>query len=267
MSRPSTCFKGTFQDVGTGPALLCLAGFGCDSWIFEAMIADLSADFRLIIPDNRGMGASPSVQDSYTIQDLAQDALDLLDDLELDHCHVLGISMGGFIAQALCLAAPNRVDRLMLFCTTSSHKDFVPVPIFSEADLEAGYATDPEQAALKSAAMTTHPRFQEENKEAFQWIISQKIRRRAALDQVKLQARAVSAFLEQKHPIEKITSPTLIMSGDADRFVDPRNSQRLAEILPNATVRLIPQTDHLFFLEKPNGVHDAIRTFLKNPTI
>lgn len=250
-----------YEQHGQGPAVLCLAGFGCSNWIFDAIAQALGLRFTLVMPDHRGMGRSAPAKAPYSLQDLAGDALALMDKLGYHSFHVIGISMGTFVAQALCLAEPEHVKGLVLMCGTSAGPGFIPPPCLSENVLARAYQF-PEQMVRQSLDMTTHPRFKRDNPTTYQELLRIKLQHLAKLDQLIWQSHAVARFLEGSYPLERLDMPTLVLSGDADRLVDPRNSQLLAQRIPNARLELFKETDHLFFLEEPAQVCLAIERFL-----
>ena len=106
-----------YQDVGEGEPLVLIMGFGGDHMAWALQMADFSAQYRVIAFDNRGVGQSDAPDHPYTIRMMAGDALGLMDALGVDSAHVIGVSMGGMIAQELALARPDRVRSLHLACT------------------------------------------------------------------------------------------------------------------------------------------------------
>ena len=108
-----------YERRGNGAPLLLIQGMGANSTHWgEPFLRELERDFELLLYDYRGVGRSGPLEGPLTVAGLAADALALLDALEVADAHVLGISMGGMVAQELALAAPERVRALMLGCTT-----------------------------------------------------------------------------------------------------------------------------------------------------
>jgi 3-oxoadipate enol-lactonase len=118
---PTLTLDGTdlyFERRGTGEPLLLIQGLGGNSLHWgEGFLGALEEDFELILYDHRGAGRSGALTGACTIARLADDALALLDALGLAAAHVVGISMGGMVAQELALRAPERVRTLTLGCT------------------------------------------------------------------------------------------------------------------------------------------------------
>src|SRR3954453_9750132 len=102
---------------GDGEPLLCVAGLTCDTLVWIPQVEAFAAAHRTVIFDNRDAGQSSTADDEYEIADMARDALALADHLELDTFHLLGVSMGGMIAQEIATQSPDRVRTLTLAVT------------------------------------------------------------------------------------------------------------------------------------------------------
>jgi 3-oxoadipate enol-lactonase len=109
-----------YEVHGEGEPLVCVAGLAMDTVGWLPQLPAFSARHRTVIFDNRDVGQSSMATEPYEIRDMAQDALALADGLELDSFHLLGVSMGGAIAQEMALAAPDRVRTLTLPVTFAS---------------------------------------------------------------------------------------------------------------------------------------------------
>jgi 3-oxoadipate enol-lactonase len=101
------------------PALILSSSLGTTAAMWEPQLAELTMRFRVITYDTRGHGRSPVPAPPYEIADLVADVLALLDHLGEDRVHFCGLSLGGMIGLGLALAAPERLDRLVLFCTSA----------------------------------------------------------------------------------------------------------------------------------------------------
>lgn len=112
-----------YETFGQGEPLLLIMGLGGTVRSWGLQIPQLSKRYRLICLDNRGVGYSDKPPGPYRIEDMAADALAVLDALSIRSAHVLGVSMGGLIAQALYHAQPQRVRSLILGCTGSGPND------------------------------------------------------------------------------------------------------------------------------------------------
>ncbi|MBF0098017.1 MAG: alpha/beta hydrolase [Magnetococcales bacterium] len=247
----------------TGPAVLCLSGFASGNWMFQRWLAPLQGFYRFILPENRGMGQAPAATAPYGMDDLAADALRLLDDLGIERCTVIGLSMGGFIAQRVLALAPQRVTGLVLLCTSSGGDAFRPIfPLLSREQVEALYRLDPETRIR--AALSPHicPLLQEQYPEVFAEVLQQRLRHPEVPEQVLLQYDAVAEFLRHPQALQHIACPTLILSADQDLLVPVANAALLATMIPKARLQVIANTDHLFFLERAATVSQLLREWL-----
>src|SRR6185436_4372412 len=101
---------------------------GYARWGWEPVLPELAEQFDVILFNNRGIGESDAPPGPYTVAELAADAVQVLDEAGVERAHVLGTSLGGMVAQELALAAPERVDRLVLACTTPGGAESFPMP-------------------------------------------------------------------------------------------------------------------------------------------
>lgn len=249
--------------AGNGRPVLCLSGFGCSHYNFEFFIPHLSKDFQMIMLDNRGMGESSDLNNSYSLEAIATDALEVMDQLGIERFDVIGISMGGFVAQLLTLMAPERVKTLSLLCTTSGGSDFIPLPKMDKETLIRFQAiAEPRRTEIAIEA-TVHPSLKKENEKLFNEIVELRRAHPARLEQLLLQKEAVDQFLAEETELSQINCPTLVMTGDADRFVNPFNAVVLREKIKNSELVMIEKTDHLFFLEKASESSRALLRFIK----
>ena len=127
MSREES--PGWAELQGGEPALLLIHGLGyAGSWGWRPVLEPLARSFRVIAFDNRGIGGSDQPPGPYSTRMMAEDAVAVLDEAGVERAHVVGTSLGGMIAQELALAAPERVDRLVLACTTPGGPNSYPMP-------------------------------------------------------------------------------------------------------------------------------------------
>ena len=235
-----------WESSGDGPPLLLIQGLGYGRWGWEPIVPGLAARHRVIRFDNRGIGESDKPEGPYTAAQMAGDALQVLDEAGIERAHVIGASLGGMIAQELAVTAPERVDKLVLCCTTPGGPDAVPMPdvtlrLFAEAPSLA-----PEVALRRfvANALGNDPPAE---------LVDELFARRVANppDPAGWQAQAAAGMGFQGVEAE-ITAPTLIVAGTADNVVDYRNADLLAARIPGSRVELLEGCGHLFFWEQPN---------------
>ena len=249
--------KIAWESKGSGSPLLLIQGLGYARWGWAPVVPALAEHHRVLTFDNRGIGESDKPEGPYTAAEMAGDALQVLDEAGIDRAHVLGASLGGMIVQELAVAAPERVDRLVLCCTTPGGPSTVPMPevtvqLFAEAQTLA-----PEVALrrfIENALGEDPPA----------GLVDQLFALRLANppDPAGWQAQAAAGIGFQG--VEgAIAAPTLILGGTADNVVDYRNAEVLASRIPGARVELLAGAGHLFFWEQPDESVRIINEFLE----
>ncbi len=258
-----TPFSGHWIQTGTGGPTLGLSGFASANWMLHDLLAPLGNPGCFVLPDNRGMGRSPPASGGYALADLATDGLQLMDDLGHDRFAVIGLSMGGFVAQLLTLAAPQRVRRLVLMCTSSAGALFKPFfPLMPRQQVADIYRLPPEERIRAALSPTLCPLLSTRYPQVYEEVFRQRLAHPEEVAQVLLQYDAVADFLTTPLNLSAITCPTLVLAGEQDCLVPLANAQLLVQQIPNARLVIIPDTDHLFFLEKRAEVGQEITRFL-----
>jgi pimeloyl-ACP methyl ester carboxylesterase len=227
-------------------------GLGYARWGWEPVVPGLAESFDVLLFDNRGIGESDAPPGPYTVAELAGDALQVLNEAGVERAHVLGTSLGGMVAQELALAAPERVDRLVLACTTPGGPESFPMPEQTVKLMTSG-------ATLRQFvenALAPDPDDE---------IVERILRHRQATAQPfeawSAQAAAGASF-DALERIAQIAAPTLVLHGTEDAVVDSRNTTLLALRIPDARVELFPGGGHLFFWEQPERFVEVVTEFL-----
>ena len=252
-----------YERRGTGPPLLLIQGLAAHSLHWgEPFLGALERDFELLLYDHRGVGRSAALEGDLTIGVLAADALGLLDALELADAHVLGVSMGGMVAQELALMAAPRVRTLTLGCTTCGGTQSRP--------------TAPEIVRRLTAAVLSRDR-QRMLRTGFELVVSRAYASDPAHYAVFVEAAnelpaSVPVLLAQKAAVEAhdtyarlrgLQVPTLVIHGSADELLAPINGDLVASLVPGARLELLDGVGHLFFWEQPQHAAGLVRTFAR----
>ena len=246
------------------PWLVLIQGLGFDRSGWAPVIPALRRRFRLVLIDNRGSGRSTTADRKFTVADMAMDVTAVLDRSRISRVHVLGASLGGMVAQELAIRFPRRVDRLVLACTTPGWPYGYPMPRASVQRMTEAASLPVEVAqrslvenALAPDTVKTHP-------ELVERIVRNQKARSGDPASWKALANAGATYSGGTRQ-SLIGAPTLIMYGDADEVVDPRNSKLLASRIPSSQVVVFPGLGHLFFWEKPAQFAKAVTSFLLAP--
>jgi 3-oxoadipate enol-lactonase len=225
----------------------------------ERLLALLAECFEVVAYDHRGIGRSAPVQERFTIADLADDAAGLLDELGWTHANVLGVSLGGVVAQELALRHSDRVHRLILGCTDAGGA--IPLPSRAGASRAVVHG-DPETTIRNLFRFgvkdpdTLDQRAWLEYRDA---ALSAPMRPRTTA----LQIDALSAHTTADR-LHRIDAPTLVVHGDTDRITDLQAAAAVAAGLPAADLAVL-QAGHFFWLEQPERTAELIRDFCTRP--
>ncbi len=249
---------------GTGPPLLMITGYGgqASSW-GGPFLERLRPHFRIVRFSNRGTGLTDKPQTEYSIRMMADDAAGLLAELGIEKAHVLGISMGGMIAQELVLNHPLVVQGLTLGCTNcgSAHSAQASLEVLSLLEPVAG--ASPEEQVRKAWPATVTPEFVDRNREFLEEMLRIGLVNPTPADTFRRQFAAIQSF-DTYDRLPQIQSPTLIIHGDRDVLVPPKNANILHERIPASRLRIVPEVAHMFRWEKPAESAGAIVEFLSS---
>ena len=256
--------KLVYEEHGEGDPVLFVQGLGYDRHGFGPLPGMLAGDFRVLVFDNRGVGESDVPEGPYSVAMMATDAIAVLDAAGIDAAHVLGVSLGGFIAQELALSYPDRIRKLVLVSTApGSVPPSLPMPArgreafarFPTLEREAGFRLMVENS-LGDHGVRERPELVEE-------IYRYRLERAPSIVGWQAQAYAGAAF-DAYERIPAITAPTLVIQADADYVIDVRNAQLLAERIPGARLEIVPDRGHLVIWEEGEMLAPVVREFLQS---
>ncbi len=244
---------------GEGPPLLLIMGMSGTALHWgEELLEDLRRDFDVIAFDNRGVGASTRLDGEVTIREMADDAAALLGALEIDSAHVMGISMGGMIAQELALAHPELVRTLTLGCTYCGGEGSAVTSQETIALLgEAMMSGDRARAVRTGWEVNVSAPFaaDEDAWKAFEAIAE---RRAVAVPVVIAQMQAIAGH-DTSARLPSLRIPTLMIHGTEDRMLPVSNGHMIAELIPDARLEILDGVGHLFFWEQPQRTAELVR--------
>jgi pimeloyl-ACP methyl ester carboxylesterase len=241
---------------GAGPPLILVQGIGLARWGW-GRAADLLAErFDVLVYDNRGIGESDAPPGPYSIPMLAEDALQVLDEAGASSAHVLGASLGGMVAQQLAVEHPERVERLVLCCTTPGRSDAFPVPEPTVRLLADAAALDRETAIKR---FTRNALSAGASDELVERIVRLRLDKPQEVAAWGAQVAAGAGF--EGVDLGRIQARTLVLHGTEDNAVDPRNSALLSERIPDGRSQVI-EGGHLFWWEQPEEFARVVGDFL-----
>jgi 3-oxoadipate enol-lactonase len=246
---------------GRRPWLVLIQGMGFDRLGWQPVLGKLGRRFRLVLMDNRGSGLSDCPADAFSVTDMADDVVAVLDATGLHRAHVLGASLGGMVAQEVAITHPERVDGLVLACTTPGWPLAYPMPaatarlIAATTDLTVEAAVRRHTENALSAGTVQH------RPDLVDRLVRLEGSRPADRGILAAQALAGARYAGRLRQA-RILARTLVVHGDADTVVDPRNARLLAERIPGAQLVTFPGLGHLLFWEDPPGFAGVVASFL-----
>ena len=233
-----------YEVQGEGVSLLLVAGLGGGTWSWYGQAPYFRKRYRTIAFDNRGAGRSSMPQGPYQMKQFAEDARCLLDHLGVERTLVLGLSMGGMIAQELALLAPHRIPALFLGCTHGGGpSQIAPAPSIIEILLNNA-GLDQQEIIEKNLPIFLSEACRREKPEVVAAYCAAQL---AAPEQPEYafhaQLAAISTF-DASERLRKIKIPAMIVAGSEDVLIPPENAHVLAKRLPHAEVVVIPGAGH-----------------------
>ncbi|MEO8457822.1 MAG: alpha/beta hydrolase [Chloroflexota bacterium] len=242
-----------YSTEGSGPPLLLIMGFGgsLKDW-GEPFLENLRKHFTVTRFSNRGTGRSDPAIQPFTIRTMADDASNLIDALGLGRPHVLGISMGGMIAQELVLNYPEKVNGLVLGCTTCGPAHGVVAKPETMALLAPAQGASPEDIIRKFWGALVSPAYE---KSAGGLAFLEAMMREQLTVPTPMQTLGLQISAIMQHDtfdrLPQIKAPTLIIHGDVDKLVPPENADILQKQLSGSDQKWIKGAAHMFFWEQP----------------
>jgi pimeloyl-ACP methyl ester carboxylesterase len=247
------------EEHGTGETLLLHQGLGQGSWAWRYQVPVFAQRFHTIAFDTRGTGRSLVPTEPYGIDDLADDAAQILDGRA---AHVVGFSMGGYVALRLALAHPELVRSLILSGTGAGGPGRVPRPEHVREAFEAALGLPPEEQRRATLPYTFSRGWTDANPERFEEILAATLEHPTPIETIQAHMVACYRFYDQALEVELIDAPALVVHGDDDLIVPVDNGRALARRLPNARYVELAGRGHNVMLEDPEGFNAVVLDFL-----
>ena len=250
-----------YEISGSGPRVLFFNGSGATLKTTALLIGALAKTCTVLAHDQRGLGETSIPEGPYTMAQFAQDGAALLDHVGWDTCAVVGISFGGMVAQEFAVSYPQRVEKLVLLCTSAGGEAGSSYPLHELGSLPVEeraarittltdnrftpewLATHPDDAAM--VAMRNEQAAVPKSKETIKGEILQ------------LGARIGHDVCDRLH---RVTAPTFVTAGRYDGIAPVSNSEEIVKRLPDATLSIY-EGGHIFTAQDRRAIED-IRTFL-----
>lgn len=254
-----------YEIRGEGPPIIMIMGLSANKdWWPPQLVDKLSEKYRLILFDNRGAGRSDKPDIPYTMKMFANDTIGLMNVLEIKRAHIFGVSMGGMIAQEIAINYPNRVEKLILGCTTcGGPKGIMPSQEVLQMMTKARGEMPPEEYARKYVVPLL---FTKETVEKRPEIIETFVKSYsiAPIPDFAYRRQLEAVIRHDTYDrLNKIKAHTLILHGKKDILVPPENADVLAEAIPNSKLVIFDNVGHAFIAEALDETCKAILEFLE----
>ena len=244
---------------GSGEPLVMIMGLGGDQSAWKHQVSVFNKHYKVITFDNRGIGMSDKPRGTYSPALMAEDTIQLMDFLKIDKANILGVSMGGLIAQEIAIKYPERIIRLILGCTWACQ------------DYEANGITKNMLAATELPPRKGFNRLLDASVNKF-------FNRFILIPLLKFQARRmkeseIAGLTRQADSImgydsidrlPSIKAPTLVLTGTKDRVVKPESSDTISRRIPHAKLVKIKNGSHLVCMEMSKAFNKEVLEFLKS---
>jgi pimeloyl-ACP methyl ester carboxylesterase len=247
-----------YQVDGQGEPLVMIMGFtaGRSGWM--AQIPFFKKYYRVITFDNRGAGKSDKPPGPYSTRMMADDTVRLMDLLGIGKAHIMGVSMGGMIAQELAINYPQRVMKLVLACTYAC-QDETSGDSLEQAEF---LQLTPEKKVSAMVGLAF-------NKPLYRFVFSllSRVQTRFMGASGRVGIAGQSEACRKHNTLERlplITAPTLVIVGTGDRIIKPISSEVIAGKIPNAKLVKVEGGSHYFSFEMKSVFNREVLSFLKS---
>jgi pimeloyl-ACP methyl ester carboxylesterase len=249
-----------YKIFGKGELLLFIPGFSMTMDMWDPTVLNrLSSNHTIIIFDNRGIGKTTAGNKSQSIQQFADDTAGLLDALGFKRpVDILGLSMGGFIAQELALLHPEKVNRLIIHASSCGGKESLPPQVSPQVmtNMVLGNATADTflSTLFPKEWIQQHTDYIQKN---FVFPMGKVFK-----ESLQLQFEANSKWSGTCNKLSTITKPTLVITGSEDITSPPANSIMIAQKIPGAWLVQIKGGGHGVMFQYPQQFVSILETFL-----
>jgi 3-oxoadipate enol-lactonase len=250
-----------WEEHGAGEPLLLIMGLGGSHREWHRLLPELAAKYRVIVFDNRGVGETSASGGAFSILLMASDANAVLEATNVASAHVLGMSMGGMIAQEFALNYPEKTRSLILAVTACGGREAVLAKPEVLLTLQGRGIATPEDAFWAMApfiydANTPRERLAED--------LAVRAGKFTAPENFLRQLQAIVSWQGTHSRLSNIKVPTLVLHGKNDQLIPCANARIFADAIPNAKLVELDGASHIFMTDQPEKSAAAILEFLEN---
>jgi len=247
-------------ESGEGSPVVMVSGLGASARDWGPLADCLARRARVIAFDNRGAGRSVAAKQPFTLERMAQDTVAVIEACGLSSVNLVGMSMGGMIAQLVAITRPELVKRLILIATHSGAKSAVPSTPEARAAMFPEEKLPREEHVRRQYAVYVAPSFRART-DAFERMMKVRLENLIPLDMWQLQLQAILGS-ERTEQLGEIRAPTLVIHGRLDTLVPFANGEKLRDLIPGARLLALDDCGHIISWEKPDEAAAAIVEFV-----
>ena len=252
-----------YADIGQGDPVIFLNGLAGDHLYWMGQVRAFSSRYRCLAIDNRDSGRSFYASKPYSLGELADDVFGLLQSLQLPPAHVVGLSLGGMIAQELALRYPDRVRSLFLADTLGRTDDWFFATLQAFGLIRRQVADTPAFFQALLPWLVSHRFFEHPGRA--EWL--------SALFRQNPHPQRIEGFFRQLEAVRGLDTldrlgslhcPVWVLAGEDDMIAPPRYARQLAEHVPQARLVLLPGVGHAPPIEDSRSFNRVLGEFLEN---
>ncbi len=247
-----------YETTGSGPPVLLVMGLGLPAAAWWRTVPVLAGSLQVITFDNRGSGRSDRPSGGYSMADMADDAVAVLDAAGIERAHVYGISMGGMIAQEIAVRYPDRVMALVLGATSPGGAAGTPPDADTIGFLQRRPTMPAEEGRWASVPYVYSASTLREGGQRIAEDFARREQMPFHVDGYLAQLAAAAAH-DAASRLGGIAAPTFVVHGLEDRMVPPENGRALAAAIPGAELRMLDDAAHLYTTDQPSADADVLR--------
>ena len=232
-----------YERSGNGPPLFLVPGLGGDGRFWGDNVAALARDFTVVVHDHRGTARSTLSQIDYSVAQMADDALQLIEGLGFDKVHWCGHSTGGAMGQVLAIEHPERIDRLVLSATWARTDAFFRrlFEVRAQTLRELGPA-----AYLKASALALNMPAWIRDHDADLAAAEAKAKETLRVPEIMLSRIAAIVAHDRRAELQKVRSPTLAICARDDMVTPLYFTEELVRLIPGARAYVLPDGGHFY---------------------
>ncbi|MBI1370555.1 MAG: alpha/beta fold hydrolase [Planctomycetes bacterium] len=249
-----------YELTGEGEVVLLIPGLGSTCRLLDPIVYSLNDGFCLLGVDNRGVGQSIAHRPVHTLHDYSADLIELLDHLQIERAHIVGISLGGIIAQRFAVDHPGRVNRLVLMSCAHKFGPYLREMALLTGNMLRRFPSRVFAAALE--VLSAGPLYLDEDPGRVERKVIESMQTNISRMAIGRQLRALGAS-DPREDEYSILAPTLVISGEFDGLIPACYGRRMARAIPNSRFVLVRDAGHNPLAECPLKVLPLIMEFLR----